>query len=123
MESCIEELSGFLSPRFYGREYPFSVSQDGSLDFTCFHGQKRESEKKSGRMSAGIPVWSHSWGQEWICSFARLQRHRDEPGSCDAGCRQLPMIEAYCEPGKQAPGRGVREEGAVSASPLQPRLW
>ena len=105
-------------PAFNGREYPFSVSQDGSLDFTCFQARSESLRKKSGRMSAGIPVWSHTGGRSGSAP-SPLQRHRDEPGSCDAGCGSC-HDRGLLQPGKQAPGRGVREEGAVSASPLQP---
>lgn len=45
VESCIEELAGCLSPRFYGREYPFSIMQDGSLDFTCFQARSESLRK------------------------------------------------------------------------------
>lgn len=44
-ESCIEELSGVISPRFFSRSFPLEIRPDGTLDFTCFTVKSRNLEK------------------------------------------------------------------------------
>lgn len=116
VESCIEELSGFLSPRFYGREYPFSVRQDGSLDFTCFQARS-ESLRKNLEGCRQVFLFGATLGAGvdlLLRRYSAIEMSRAVVMQAAAAA----MIEAYCN----LENRRLAEEYGRRGLYLRPRF-
>lgn len=93
-EDCIGELAARLSPRFFAREYPYSVTEEGELDLTCFR-VRSESLGKNLRGCRSVILFGATLGAGvdlLLRRYSALQMSRAVVMQAAAAA----MIESYC---------------------------
>lgn len=94
IEDCIGELRGRLAPRFFAREYPYSVTKEGELDLTCLRVRSR-SLGKNLRGCKSVILFGATLGAGvdlLLRRYSALQMSR----AVVMQAASAAMIESYC---------------------------
>lgn len=116
IESCMEELSDHISPRFFSREYPLVILEDGTLDFSCFQ-VKSESLRRNLEGCSKAVLFGATLGAEvdyLIRRFTVLDMSRAVIIQAAAAA----MIESFCNLENERLDREYRKKGYF----LRPRF-
>ncbi len=116
VEECLSELEMRVTPRFVMRDFPLSIEEDGTLDFTCFR-TRSENLRKNLRGCNEIRIFAATLGEGADFLIRRYERVRISK-SVVMQAASAAMIEAYCNELNQK----WREEAALQNRFLRPRF-